>query len=77
MDNTITRFHCSPDTNIKILKITKNKNNDYNFRKELPIISKSSANSKMVIFKITNEKCFCNSFLNLAMVLRPLMFLYS
>ena len=39
MDNTITRFHCSPDTNIKILKITKNKNNDYNFRKELTIIS--------------------------------------
>ena len=27
MDNTITRFHCSPDTNIKILKITKNRIN--------------------------------------------------
>ena len=39
MDNTITRFHCSPDTNIKITKITKNKNNDYNFRKDLTIIS--------------------------------------
>ena len=39
MGNTITRFHCSPDTNIKILKIRKNKNNDSNFRKESTIIS--------------------------------------
>ena len=31
----------------------------------------------MVIFKITNEKCFSDSFLNLATVLRPLMFLLA
>ena len=49
MDNRITRFHCSPDTNIKILKITKNKNNDYNFRKELPIISSKKSKSLKVL----------------------------